>query len=381
MTRPGRPVRRRPAIATAGVAIALALVALLAPAALAGGAGDPDHDGLPSAYERQRTHTDPRLSDTDGNGTLDGREDLDGDGLKNIWEYRLGLFADWKDTDGDHIPDGAEDADDDGLSNRFETRRSKTDPRESDSDLDGLRDGVDDQDDDELSNAGEQRFGTDPRDPDTDADGTDDWQDDSDGDGHRDGLTQDQRPVPDGLRPPLSNPKFRPVAYGICHQEDDRARLLSCVVGPAHGTKVVVVGDSHVLHWRAALERVGEVHGWRMWFMTKSACPIAEIPTSQHSCSVWREAALERIAAIHPALVITSEYNEYRAANALDDADNARIWRRGLTRSLQRLDKAAGTVVLLGDTTRFGSDPVGCLQQHLDDISACSVRALHGHRP
>ena len=371
----GRWGRRWPAILASAWAMAFALVGLVAPVALSGGSASTlDHDGLPSTYERQRTHTDPHLPDTDGDGIPDGREDLDGDGLNNIWELRLGLLADWKDSDADGTPDGSEDADQDGLTNRFEISRSRTDPRMLDSDLDGLRDSVEDPDGDDLSNLGEQRFRTDPRDPDTDGDGTDDWHQDSNGDGARDGLTQDRRPVPDDLRPTLSHPFFRPVAYGICHQFGDRARLLTCVVGPAHGTKVVVVGDSHIQHWRAALERVGRARGWRMWFMTKSACPMAEIATTQRSCPVWREAALQRIAAIHPALVITSEYNEYRAANAVDDADNARLMRHGLTRTLQRLDKVAGKVVLLGDTTRYGSDPVGCLKGHLDDISACDPR-------
>jgi hypothetical protein len=352
--------------------LALALAGLVTPVAL-GASSDPDHDGLPTAYEREHTHTDPHLADTDGNGIPDGREDLDGDGLKNIWEYRLGLLADWKDSDGNGIPDGAEDADGDGLTNRFEIRWSRTDPRLKDSDLDGLRDSVEDPDHDELSNLGEQLFGTDPWNADTDGDGTDDWHDDADGDGRRDGITQDRRPVPDDIRPTLAHPKYRPVAYGICHQFGDRARLLTCVVGPSHGTRVVVVGDSHALQWRPAIERVGEARGWRMWFMTKSACPIAEVEVS-HSCDVWREAALARIEAIHPALIITSQYNEYHDVNAVDDADNARLWRRGLTTALRRLDKIGGKVLLLGDTNRFGSDPVGCLQQHTNDISACDPR-------
>src|SRR5262245_40235586 len=71
-------IRRRRVAAWA--CLGLALVALAMPAgAAAGGSADPDHDGLPSSYERQRTQTDPALPDTDGDGTPDGREDADGD--------------------------------------------------------------------------------------------------------------------------------------------------------------------------------------------------------------------------------------------------------------------------------------------------------------
>src|SRR5690606_20605513 len=44
------------------------------------------------------------------------------------------------------------------------------------------------------------------------------------------------------------------------------------------------------------------------------------------------------------------------------------------SRTLRRLDKRAGRVVLLGDTSSFGPDPVGCLRRHRADVSRCSIR-------
>lgn len=48
-------------------------------------AEDPDHDGLGNLGE-QRWHTNPGLADTDGDGTLDGAEDANGNGLGNAYE-------------------------------------------------------------------------------------------------------------------------------------------------------------------------------------------------------------------------------------------------------------------------------------------------------
>jgi hypothetical protein len=45
-----------------------------------------------------------------------------------------------------------------------------------------------------------------------------------------------------------------------------------------------------------------------------------------------------------------------------------------MSRTLRRLDRSAGSVVLLGDTSSFGTDPVGCLRRHRADISRCSIR-------
>jgi hypothetical protein len=174
-----------------------------------------DGDGLTPGYERSVSGTDPFDPDSDAaptaadeadNGTLDGLEDLDGDGVPLTFEAQYGtsplsndtdgdgleddyenVYADegplngtTADTDGDGTPDGAEDFDGDGLSTDRE-EELLTDPFAADTDADALADGR------------EVELGTDPRDPDTDGDGipdgrevelgTDPLSADSDGDG------------------------------------------------------------------------------------------------------------------------------------------------------------------------------------------------------
>ncbi|QLH80895.1 VWA domain-containing protein [Halosimplex pelagicum] len=148
-----------------------------------------DSDGLPGTYERRVVGTDPLDPDSDSNrtaadeandGTLDGAEDFDddglptvfdpapfdpdadGDGLRDGFEVRKsGTSPVVNDTDGDGVPDPAEQLDADGLNNSREQALG-THPRLNDTDFDGLRD------DHELAN------GTDPLDPDTDGDGVPD---------------------------------------------------------------------------------------------------------------------------------------------------------------------------------------------------------------
>jgi hypothetical protein len=352
--------------------LVVALVGVASP--VMGASNDPDGDGLPSAFERDRTRTDPLRADTDGDGFPDGLEDQDLDGLDDRWEYRLGLHPRRIDTDRDGVPDGDEDADGDRLRNGFEVVTSRTDPRTGDTDRDGIRDGAEDPDHDQLSNVGEQRYRDDPFDPDTDGDLVDDWHDDVNADGRADGRTQDRRRLPGGLRPSLAAAYDRPASHRACHQGQRSAVVLACVAGTRGGVRVVLIGDSHALQWRAPLERVARARGWRVWFMTKSACPIADIPWDQPSCAGWRAAAIRKVAAIKPALVIVSSHVQIQRDDGSLDPARARQWREGMSRTLRRLDKRAGTVVLLGDTSRFGDDPVACLRRHRDDISACSVR-------
>jgi hypothetical protein len=348
------------------------LVGVAVPVAAA--SNDPDGDGLPSAFERERTGTDPRRADTDGDGFPDGLEDQDLDGLDDRWEYRLGLHPRRIDTDRDGVADGNEDADGDRLRNAFEVATSRTDPRTSDTDRDGIHDGAEDPDGDELSNAGEQRYHDDPFDPDTDGDLIDDWHDDANADRQPDGRTQDRRRLPSGLRPPLGDAYDRPASHRACHQGQRSAVVLTCVVGKRGGVRVVLIGDSHALQWRAPLERVARSRGWRVSIMTKSACPIADIASTQASCAPWRDAAIRKVASIHPAVVVVSSHVRIQREDGSLDTSLARTWREGMSRTLRRLDRVAGTVVLLGDTSRFGDDPVRCLRRHRDDISACSVR-------
>lgn len=102
--------------------------------------------------------------DSDDNGTHDGDEDFDGDGLSNRYElYTLGLDPTDSDTDGD------------GLADNTELEVTLTDPLLVDSDGDTVSDADQDADGDGISNALEVAIGTDPHNVDTDGDKVSDY--------------------------------------------------------------------------------------------------------------------------------------------------------------------------------------------------------------
>jgi len=110
---------------------------------------DTDGDNLTNRAELTLGQSDPLVADTDDDGTLDGAEDPDDDGLTNAEEIETGTLPFVADSDGDNLDDGEEMA-------------IGTDPTDPDTDDDSL------QDDEE----GEIPFNTDPLNPDTDDDGT-----------------------------------------------------------------------------------------------------------------------------------------------------------------------------------------------------------------
>ncbi|RLM32589.1 VWA domain-containing protein [Haloarcula sp. Atlit-120R] len=120
---------------------------------------DTDGDGLPDAYERHVTKTDPKVADSDGDAVIDGAEDWDNDTLPAYREYRLGTDPRSNDTDGDGLTDGVE------------SRLQSVDPTDPDTNDDGVQDGAADPDNDSLSIYNETVEGTLTNNPDTDGDG------------------------------------------------------------------------------------------------------------------------------------------------------------------------------------------------------------------
>lgn len=110
---------------------------------------DTDGDGLPDGWEAQYivdfTIADslmfPDSQDGDRDDTLDRREDPDGDGLTNRYEYAMGADPTVADTDGDSLNDLAEYL---GVDGRAPTESGdesdQTDPAKADSDGDGIKD-------------------------------------------------------------------------------------------------------------------------------------------------------------------------------------------------------------------------------------------------
>jgi hypothetical protein len=116
---------------------------------------DTDQDGLSDQYEFffLLPHALPTNADTDGNGILDSQEDFDEDGLSNSLEQQLGTNPLLKDTDGD------------GVDDLYEVNNPDFNPLMADSDFD------------ELPDDSELRLGTSPSNPDSDGDGIPDNED------------------------------------------------------------------------------------------------------------------------------------------------------------------------------------------------------------
>jgi len=117
--------------------------------------------------------------------------------------------------------------------------------------------------------------------------------------------------------------------------------------------------------------------------LTKSACPVADLPVYNGTlkreyteCDTWRTAVLDRISREKPAMVIVSDSRIGQLwvnGKAVPYTDREDLWATGLERSLDELRKVADHVVVIGDTPRPATDAPVCVSGHLDDALACAT--------
>ncbi|MEO1050283.1 MAG: T9SS type A sorting domain-containing protein [Bacteroidota bacterium] len=146
---------------------------------------DSDGDGIPDLLEVGGV-------EADGNGQVDNFEDIDNDGLADIYDITLdGNALVIRDTENDNVPDYRDiDADADGILDNVEAQSSAAFRAATGTDTDG--DGIDDAYDSDVTGAIVFQ--------DTDGDGLEDFIDgDSDGDGIRD-FIEGHDPDMDGIQ-------------------------------------------------------------------------------------------------------------------------------------------------------------------------------------
>lgn len=153
-----------------------------------------------------------------------------------------------------------------------------------------------------------------------------------------------------------------PVIYAMgCDDwyHSDVVRI--CSFGPEDAAHtVVLMGDSIGAQWFPAVAKIFSGKGWRLLVLTKSSCPMVDEPffysrigRDYVECTVWRKHALQRIASLHPDIVILGSIQ----SSPFDQSQ----WIEGTVRVLQAIDKAAGHIYLLRGTPHLGFDGPNCL--------------------
>jgi hypothetical protein len=182
----------------------------------------------------------------------------------------------------------------------------------------------------------------------------------------------------------------RPYRDG-CHVPQAVTRALHCVYGRSTGTRVVVVvGDSIAAQWWAAIDGAARTAGWRVVWMTKSACTAADVTirrsgTRYHQCDTWRRNALAKVRNLprvdllllsgsHSAAMLGRRTGALITGSAAQRAE----WQAGYRRVVDRVAGQVRRVVILRDTPTFPSAVPRCLAAHGGWTRSCSVLRSSG---
>jgi peptidoglycan/LPS O-acetylase OafA/YrhL len=189
--------------------------------------------------------------------------------------------------------------------------------------------------------------------------------------------------VPANLTPSLAD-----AAADIPVPEDDgcfdgftETSVNSCLYGDTTSSRTVVLfGDSHALQWFPAIDNLANQQHDALVVMAKATCPPIDITIFSPSlgrtyteCSEWRASELQRMTALHPAVVILGFSREYGIADDHVVVDGP-AWLSGLTQMITAIEQDTGArVVLMGDDPYPQLNTPDCLSQNLTNTPVCSI--------
>ncbi|MCL2465328.1 MAG: acyltransferase, partial [Micrococcales bacterium] len=161
-----------------------------------------------------------------------------------------------------------------------------------------------------------------------------------------------------------------------------------CTYGDtASAITVALVGDSKANQWFAAIEAIAEQRHWKLVTVLKSSCPFADgeildLGKVFAACDTWNDAAVARVLAIHPQLVITSQNSSLSvpATSPGDASTQHQAMTAGLVSRWRTLQDAGIPVAVILDNPGPAPGVVGeryeCVAEHLNRLSTCAFPVL-----
>jgi hypothetical protein len=191
------------------------------------------------------------------------------------------------------------------------------------------------------------------------------------------------RAVPSNLDPPLADARKSqalPFTDG-CDDGFTDSTVHHCVYGdPNSKTTVVLFGDSHAAHWFPALDAIAQARHWRLIDISKATCP--PMPLTIYSpvlgrnfteCDQFRQNAMARIAAEHPALVVVGVARHYGPEYHFQVFANS--WIASMHTLVSQIRGMGPRVMVMSATPRPTGDLPNCLSANLNNVAACTQSA------
>ena len=176
-------------------------------------------------------------------------------------------------------------------------------------------------------------------------------------------------------------PAYHPDGTSDCIASSESVRLGFCHYGNEDAdTTIVIIGDSHAVHWLPALELAAESEDWRVVGVTKSSCAFTATLTQYSSaeggrdfteCQEWGRAALDWLLSEEPDLVIISHSQRQSVPGLTVEASHELI-AEGVTAYVDELESAGIRVAAIQQTPWQEEDVPTCMARPGASVAECS---------
>jgi hypothetical protein len=190
-------------------------------------------------------------------------------------------------------------------------------------------------------------------------------------------------PLPENFALGAAAASKSPLYDNGCHASTAAINPVICEFGDLQSDIVIVfTGDSHAAQWFGALEVAARTNHWKLVSMTKSSCPVADVPTYRRrdalpdgeellypECDEFHKRAHAAIREMQPDLVIFPVLSRFHLVNNGGIA----AFSAGLGKSISAVSGLGTKVLVLGETPKTnGEDIPSCLARHKTDVSKCA---------
>lgn len=161
-----------------------------------------------------------------------------------------------------------------------------------------------------------------------------------------------------------------------CPSRTELGSKLRCIYGKRRSdTNVVVWGDSKVMQYFPAMNRIAHRRDWRLVGLMRAGCPPMAIRRYAYRCDKWRERNLRRLRRIDPELIVTSSsvaYQVVRRGKRLSRQRSRRFLRRAYIRTLRDFKRRGAKVVVVVNPPRAPENPVKCVIANRERLDLCA---------
>ncbi|MDR7383826.1 acyltransferase family protein [Promicromonospora iranensis] len=200
------------------------------------------------------------------------------------------------------------------------------------------------------------------------------------------GIVLDQEPYATAVEA-----SAEPEPYGCAETTETTSGVKVCLLGDVSATTtVLLLGDSHAMHWIPAFDAAATDAGLRLAVRWRHGCPVAQVdvqqPSERGSCAEFQSESLRIVDELRPDAVVVSQAQIY--ADRMQHADGSRMtddevsstWESANETLFARLTAVTPDVVAVKDNPRIDVDPLECLTRPLAGLGDCSMPRAEADR-